>query len=316
MFTLQLVIALLSQSALIAAAPYNRAIQARDNLDDIVNALAPVSQSLAQVDAAVLALDGGPVTANNLLVSSQQAQAATDQATLNIQASGELGAIRAARLRRTTDALIDQTTTTVNDLVSRKPVLDNLGVSPVALESLQRQKISTMALSAALEEKVPRVGQRIAAEGRSQLESVLDQGIAAYSQPAVAAVPIAAPPVAAPPAAAPPAAAPPAAAPPAAAVPAPAAPAAAVPADPNAGTWPDQAGAAPQAGAPAAAAPAPATGAATPAAPAVPVAVVPSTVNGIAPPPPQITRPAGRRLRGGRKNGNNREVEAVEADEE
>ncbi|KAF4819937.1 hypothetical protein COL26b_006694 [Colletotrichum chrysophilum] len=266
MFTLPLVIALLSQSAIIATAPVN-SIKARDNLDDIEAALAPVSQSLAQVDAAVLALDGGPVTANNLLVFSQQAEATTNQATLQIQQSGSLGAIRAARLRRITDGLLDQTTTTVSDLVSRKPVLDNLGVSGVALDSLQRQKISTMALTAALEEKVPRVGQRIAEEDRAQLENVLDQGIAAYSQPAVQAVPVtvipaaapapapapapgivvpAAPAAGAPPAAAPapaapappaaapapPAAAPPAAAPPAAAPAAP--PAAAVPADPNA----------------------------------------------------------------------------------
>uniref|UniRef100_L2FID5 Cell wall protein n=1 Tax=Colletotrichum fructicola (strain Nara gc5) TaxID=1213859 RepID=L2FID5_COLFN len=197
MFTLPLVIALLSQSAIIATAPVN-SIKARDNLDDIEAALAPVSQSLAQVDAAVLALDGGPVTANNLLVFSQQAEATTNQATLQIQQSGSLGAIRAARLRRITDGLLDQTTTTVTDLVSRKPVLDNLGVSGVALDSLQRQKISTMALTAALEEKVPRVGQRIAEEDRAQLENVLDQGIAAYSQPAVQAVPVTVIPAAAP----------------------------------------------------------------------------------------------------------------------
>ncbi|KAI8285280.1 hypothetical protein K4K57_012455 [Colletotrichum sp. SAR 10_99] len=304
MFTLPLVIALLSQSAIIASAPVN-SIKARDNLDDIEAALAPVSQSLAQVDAAVLALDGGPVTANNLLVFSQQAEATTNQATLQIQQSGSLGAIRAARLRRITDGLLDQTTTTVSDLVSRKPVLDNLGVSGVALDSLQRQKISTMALTAALEEKVPRVGQRIAEEDRAQLENVLDQGIAAYSQPAVQAVPVtvipaaapapapvpapgivvpAAPAAGAPPAVAPapaapapPAAAPapPAAAPPAAAPAAP--PAAAVPADPNAqpsaeqpaAGWPEAANPTqpePAAGAPASPPPAAAPAPAPPAA--------------------------------------------------
>ncbi|KAI8315654.1 cell wall protein [Colletotrichum sp. SAR11_59] len=261
MFTLPLVIALLSQSAIIASAPVN-SIKARDNLDDIEAALAPVSQSLAQVDAAVLALDGGPVTANNLLVFSQQAEATTNQATLQIQQAGSLGAIRAARLRRITDGLLDQTTTTVSDLVSRKPVLDNLGVSGVALDSLQRQKISTMALTAALEEKIPRVGQRIAEEDRAQLENVLDQGIAAYSQPAVQAVP--------------PSAEQPAAGWPEAANPTQPEPAAGAPASP-----------------PPAAAPAPAPPAAAPApapAPAVPVAVVPAPNS----PPPQVTPPAGR----------------------
>ncbi|KAK1715425.1 hypothetical protein BDP67DRAFT_386468, partial [Colletotrichum lupini] len=200
MVTMRLTLALFAQAAIITAVPLQpiRIIQieerAAGDLDTIERALAPVSESLANVDAAVLSLDGGPVTANNLLIFSQQAQVATDQATVDIQSAGDLSAFRAARLRRTTDALIDQTTVTVNDLVSRKPVLDNLGVSGVALESLQRQKISSMALTAALEEKVPRVGQRIAAEGRAQIESVMDQAIAIYSEPAVAAVPAVAPP--------------------------------------------------------------------------------------------------------------------------
>ncbi|OHX00438.1 cell wall protein [Colletotrichum incanum] len=230
MRSLHLVLALFSQAAITAAVPLQpiRVVgideRAIGDLDAIERALAPVSESLNNLDAAILSLDGGPVTANNLLIFSQQTQMATDQATVEIQSANDLGAFRAARLRRTTDGLIDQTTTTVSDLVSRKPILDNLGVSGVALESLQRQKISTMALTAALEEKVPRVGQRIAAEGRLQIESVLDQGIAAYSVPAAATVPAAAP---APPAAAP---APPAAAPaPPAAAPAPAA----GPANPN-----------------------------------------------------------------------------------
>ncbi|TDZ18249.1 hypothetical protein Cob_v009091 [Colletotrichum orbiculare MAFF 240422] len=272
MLSLNLVIALLGQSAIVAAAPASF-LGARDNLDVIESALAPVSLSLAQVDSAVLALDGGPVTANNLLVFSQQAQTATDQATLQIQATGDLGPIRAARLRRITDGLLDQTTTTVNDLVSRKPILDNLGVSGVALESLQRQKISTMALTGALSEKVPRIGQRIAEEDSVQLQSILDTGISAYSQPAVAAVPVAVVPAASP---APPAAAP---APPAAAP----APPAAAPAPPAA--------APPAVAPPAAAPPAAAPPAAAPA-PGVPVAVVPAPAS-----PAAVDTPAARRAK-------------------
>ncbi|GKT93421.1 cell wall protein [Colletotrichum tofieldiae] len=161
MHSLHLVLALFSQAAITAAVPLRplRVVEiderAIGDLDAIERALAPVSESLNNLDAAILSLDGGPVTANNLLIFSQQAQVATDQATVEIQSANDLGAFRAARLRRTTDGLIDQTTTTVSDLVSRKPILDNLGVSGVALESLQRQKISTMALTAALEERVP-----------------------------------------------------------------------------------------------------------------------------------------------------------------
>ncbi|KAK6221803.1 hypothetical protein QIS74_04675 [Colletotrichum tabaci] len=321
MYSLHLVLALFGQAAMIAAVPLQplRVIQiderAIGDLDTIEKALAPVSESLANVDAAILSLDGGPVTANNLLIFSQQAQVATDQATVQIQAVDELGAFRAARLRRTTDALIDQTTTTVGDLVSRKPILDNLGVSGVALESLQRQKISSMALTAALEEKVPRVGQRIAAEGRLQLESVLDQGIAAYSVPAAATVPanpngipIAAP---APPAAAP---APPAdqPAPPAASP----APPAAAPAPPAAAPVPP---AVPAVGAPIPAPvpqPAPAVGAPPAVAPApvpAPAPNVPAAPMPVPVPPPQITPPTGRKDRK-RKKKANRLLEVEEED--
>ncbi|EFQ32144.1 hypothetical protein CGRA01v4_08240 [Colletotrichum graminicola] len=228
----QLVLVLFGQAAITAAMPLQSlwaagvGKRAPGDPDAIEKALAPVSASLTTLDNAILALDGGPATANNLLIASQQTQSATEQATVKIQSSGDLGVFRAARLRRTTDDLIDQTTTTINDLVSRKPVLDNMGVSGVALESLQKQKVSTVALTAALEDKVPRIGQRIAADSRSKIESVLDQGIAAYSVPAPAAAPAPAPPAAVAPA--PPAAVAPA--PPAAVAPAPPAAVAPVPA--------------------------------------------------------------------------------------
>ncbi|GJC78444.1 hypothetical protein ColLi_01282 [Colletotrichum liriopes] len=300
MHSLHLVLALFSQAAITAAVPLQplRVVEiderAAGDLDAIERALAPVSESLNNLDAAILSLDGGPVTANNLLIFSQQAQVATDQATVEIQSANDLGAFRAARLRRTTDGLIDQTTTTVSDLVSRKPILDNLGVSGVALESLQRQKISTMALTAALEERVPRVGQRIAAEGRLQIESVLDQGIAAYSEPAVATVPAVAP---APPAAAP---APPAAAP---ALPAAApAPPAAAPATPAAD--PANPNGIPLA-APAPPAVAPAPPAAAPQPPAVPAVGVPIPAPAPQPAPAVGHPPTGRKDRKKKKKAAN-----------
>ncbi|KAK2022188.1 hypothetical protein LX32DRAFT_574004, partial [Colletotrichum zoysiae] len=204
MHSLHLVLALFGQAAIAAAVPFQplgAAVEvgkrAAGDADAIEKALAPVTASLTNLDNAILALDGGAVSANNLLVVSQQTKVATDQATVNIQNAGDLGLFRAARLRRTTDDLIDQTTTTINDLVSRKPILDNMGVSAVALDSLQQQKVSTVALTAALEDKVPRVGQRIAADGRTKIESVLDQGIAAYSVPAANAAARVPPPAAA-----------------------------------------------------------------------------------------------------------------------
>ncbi|WYZ38073.1 hypothetical protein EsH8_II_001579 [Colletotrichum jinshuiense] len=180
-----LIFTLLYQAAFFVAMPLKwPGIERCDNLDDIEMAIAPVFNSLQMVDAAVLVLDGSASTAKKLLTASQQTQITIEQATPSVRAAGDLTAAKSLKLRRTTDMIIGQTTITVNDLVSRKPILDKLGVSSLVLESLQRQKTSSMALSRALAEKVPKAGQRIAGEGMDNLQSVMNQAIAAYSIPA------------------------------------------------------------------------------------------------------------------------------------
>ncbi|GJC93043.1 cell wall protein [Colletotrichum higginsianum] len=199
---------LLGQAVLIAAVPLKPrpvTIESRDSLDDIEIALVPVFDSLQRVDAAVLALDGTPNAAANLLGASQQIQVTINQATLTVRASRDLSAAKSLMLRRTTDNLAAQTKTTVNDLVARKPILDQLGVSTVALQSLQKQQMASMSLSEALAAKVPKVGQKEAAADMATLQSIFTQAIAAYSVPAAvpapgAAVPPPIAPVPAPPA--------------------------------------------------------------------------------------------------------------------
>ncbi|TQN64559.1 hypothetical protein CSHISOI_10889 [Colletotrichum shisoi] len=192
---------LLGQAVFIAAVPLKSrpvAIEGRDSLDDIEIALAPVFDSLQRVDAAVLALDGTPNAAANLLGASQQITVTINQATLTVRASRDLSAAKSLMLRRTTDNLAAQTKTTVNDLVARKPILDQLGVSTVALQALQKQQMASMSLSESLAAKVPKIGQKEAAADMATLQSIFTQAIAAYSVPAAVPAPGAAvpPPVA------------------------------------------------------------------------------------------------------------------------
>ncbi|GJC87763.1 hypothetical protein ColLi_10601 [Colletotrichum liriopes] len=191
MHTQSLILGLLGQAVLLAAVPLKprAAIERRDNLDIIEMALDPVFSSLRSIDAAVLALDGTPTTANNLLAVSQQNQVIVNQAILNVRASGDLSASKSLKLRQTTDSLAAQTKTTLGDLVARKPILDKLGVSNVALQTLQQQQISSLSLSDALAEKVPKAGQKKAAEDKGNLQSILSQAVAAYSVPAAPMVP-------------------------------------------------------------------------------------------------------------------------------
>ncbi|WYZ45976.1 hypothetical protein EsH8_IX_000201 [Colletotrichum jinshuiense] len=221
MHTIQFTLALFSQALITAAVPINptRAVPIEtrliSDLNTILDALAPVSDSLTALDVAIRSLDGGAGAANNLLTVVQQAQGAADQATVTVQSARQLTGVEANKLRRTTDDIIDQTGATFGDLASRKSTLDGLGFSGITLQALQRSKSSSLSLTSALENKVPKTKLRTAEESRLRVESIFDQTISVYSAPPAvpaAAIP-AAPPAAAIPVAAPPAAAPPAAAP-------------------------------------------------------------------------------------------------------
>ncbi|KAJ0163595.1 hypothetical protein CTA2_2740 [Colletotrichum tanaceti] len=287
---------LLGPTVLIAAVPLKPrpvTIESRDGLDDIETALAPVFGSLQSVDAAVLALDGTPNAAANLLGASEQIQVTINQATLTVRASRDLSAAKSLRLRRTTDDLAAQTEATVNDLVARKPILDQLGVSTVALQSLQKQQIASMSLSEALAAKVPRVGQKEAAEDMASLQSVFTRAIAAYSVPGAVPVPVVAvpPPVAPVPVVAVP---PPVAPVPVVAVPPPVAPVPVVAVPPPVAPVPVVA-------VPPPVAPVPVVAVPPPVAP-VPVVAVPPPVAPVPAPVAMIAAPAGRKDRKKKKN--------------
>ncbi|KAK1973510.1 hypothetical protein LZ30DRAFT_538845, partial [Colletotrichum cereale] len=183
MHTQYLALVLLGRAVLLAAAPlkFRAALDKRDNLAIIETALAPVFGALSAVDLATVSLDGTPAAANQLAAASEEAQAAVNEATIIVRATGDLTVAKSLKLRKSTETLASQTKTTLDDLVSRKPILDQLGVSSVALTSLEQQEAATMSLSDALTQKIPSIGQSEAASDKSEMEAMFNKAIAVYA---------------------------------------------------------------------------------------------------------------------------------------
>lgn len=163
----------------------------RRQVDAIKDALAPVMTSLKDLDTAINGLTTDPQTAAPILTSSQAASKALSGAATKIQAADNLGLIGSLGLQQTGTDLATQVTTTIGDLTAKKPVLDQLGVTPIALQALQQQKTDSGGLSDALLSKVPALARPIAGQSTDMISKALDDGIAALSAGGTAAAPAA-----------------------------------------------------------------------------------------------------------------------------
>lgn len=163
----------------------------RRQVDAIKDALAPVMTSLKDLDTAINGLTTDPQTAAPILTTSQAASKALSGATTKIQAADDLGLIGSLGLQQTGTDLATQVTTTIGDLTAKKPVLDQLGVTPVAIQALQQQKTDSGGLSEALLSKVPALARPIAGQSTDMINKAVDDGIAALSAGGTAAAPAA-----------------------------------------------------------------------------------------------------------------------------
>ncbi|KKY32826.1 putative cell wall protein [Diaporthe ampelina] len=153
----------------------------RRQVDAIKEALAPVMTSLMDLDTAINGLTTDPQTAAPILSSSQAASQALSGAATKIQAADDLGLFGSLGLQQTGTDLATQVSTTIGDLTAKKPVLDMLGVTPIALQALQQQKADSGGLSDALLSKVPALARPIAGQSTDKISKALDDGIAALS---------------------------------------------------------------------------------------------------------------------------------------
>ena len=103
--------------------------------------------------------------------------------TAKVNGAEALGVFDALSLQDTAQSLVASVNATMKDLAAKKPQLDMLGVTQVAVQSIQDQKTASKALGDAIVSKVPGVGQGIAQGSIDQINAALADGIKALSAP-------------------------------------------------------------------------------------------------------------------------------------
>ncbi|KAL0938356.1 cell wall protein [Colletotrichum truncatum] len=180
-FTNVFVQALIAGSAI--AAPTS--LVSKRQLQTIQGALTNVQDSLTSLDTAVKALSAAdPNSAANLLDASNKVQTSLKQGTTQIQGAQELSLTDALTLQQSAGGLTTAVQTVVTDLTNKKPELDKLGATSIAVDQLKSQKAVATDFSTAVVSKVPAIGQGIAQQSVDQVTQSLDQGIQALSAPA------------------------------------------------------------------------------------------------------------------------------------
>ncbi|KAK8080409.1 hypothetical protein PG997_008227 [Apiospora hydei] len=151
-------------------------------LATIQQAIGAVSDALGDLDTKVKAISGTDVnSAAPVLQASQKIQMTMQASTAKVSGAEALGVFDALSLQDTANSLVTSVNTTMKDLAAKKPQLDMLGVTSVAVQSIQDQKMASKALGDAIVSKVPGVGQGIAQGSIDQINAALDGGIKALS---------------------------------------------------------------------------------------------------------------------------------------
>ncbi|EFQ36593.1 hypothetical protein CGRA01v4_10824 [Colletotrichum graminicola] len=178
--------ALIAGSAIAMPASLN----SKRQLQVIQGALQNVQDSLGQLDTTVKALNAAdPNTAANLLDASNKVQTVLKQGTTQIQGAQELSIGDALTLQQSAGGLTTAVQTAVDDLVSKKPELDKLQATSIAVDQLKQQKAVAGDFSSAVVSKIPAIGQGIAQQSVDQVTNSLDGGIQKLSGGAAAAAP-------------------------------------------------------------------------------------------------------------------------------
>lgn len=119
--------------------------------------------------------------AKALLEAATNLDEETKRATHDIDTTGKLSLTDAMKLSDSGDQLMAATKIALFDLISQKPTLDTLGVSPQVLSALQTQKADSAALADTIVDKVPTFGQGIAKNSMKKMDEKMDEAIAAFT---------------------------------------------------------------------------------------------------------------------------------------
>ncbi|KAL8283091.1 hypothetical protein RB600_006205 [Gaeumannomyces tritici] len=149
----------------------------------IKGALSKVMDTLKSMDTAIKGLTPDINSAVPLLDKVGAAQKSIDEAGATIKSSKKLGLFESVGLLQPAQELTAQVQTTLGDLTAKKPVFDQLGVSPAVADALKQQKAASSGLADAMVGKLPGIAQGIAGGATGDLTKAVDDAIKAFEQP-------------------------------------------------------------------------------------------------------------------------------------
>ncbi|KAH7369440.1 hydrophobic surface binding protein A-domain-containing protein [Plectosphaerella cucumerina] len=149
-------------------------------LETIQTAITSVQDALGDLTTAVNGLNGADAnSAAPILTASTNVQSVLKTATTQVQGADALGLMEALGLQNTAGGLVTAVQGTVSALTAKKADLDQLGVTSIAVKTLQDQQQSSAALSTAIVSKVPAIGKNIAQQSIDQIDTAIKGGITA-----------------------------------------------------------------------------------------------------------------------------------------
>lgn len=158
------------------------ATSAMAQLATITSAITSVQDALGELGTAVDGLSAtDPNSAAPILTASEKVKTTIQSATQQVQGAEALGLGDALSLRDTAGGLVTSVQSTISSLTAKKADLDTLGVTSIAVQTLQQQQTDSKALSTAIVSKVPAIGKGIAEQSTTQIDTTIKQGIATLS---------------------------------------------------------------------------------------------------------------------------------------
>lgn len=172
----------------------------------ITSSLGMVKSSIDSLDTAVNAINSpDPNQLAPLATMSQMVGTTIQQATSNINAvdgqvreknssgpkppansaadnTAQIGLTDALQVSGSASDLTDSLNTLSTDLIAKKPIIDQTGLSPVVAMMLQQQQQSSTGLTSAISAKLPAIAQGQADQQGQAVSAALAKVVNAYSQ--------------------------------------------------------------------------------------------------------------------------------------
>jgi hypothetical protein len=155
------------------------AILKRD-LATIQGAFTNISSAVNTLDAGILSLTSTTDPASAISLLETQSQSVTDAlnaGTATVTPTSALSLGDSINLLSSSQTLVNNVNKTVQDLESKKSIIDNANADAIVVSQLQSQKVASQAFINAVVSKVPSSVSSIANSQAAQVITVLNDGI-------------------------------------------------------------------------------------------------------------------------------------------